>query len=285
MSKANRYIFAGFVVVEVVLLLLTVAEFGRYFAVADASGANLPGSIAEIETVRLGWWVLLLSVGQMLAGLVGIYFVARTLRANEAAVAVANETLASQRKASVDESRAYVHAASAMLERDTAGNPRVQFGFRNTGQTPATFFEFAATFVEVSRGTARQQPFPVFSRGDFKRWSPIGAGDLVTAAWQDDRLRGRLFAHTIRQQSVILFLGAVQYRTIYGELFETQFAYFVSTVPDLNSEAKLSRSTNPAKAYHLIRTDEPALPAEESLGHSIIPREEEDAVQVVVSME
>lgn len=228
------YVTGGFVVAEIIFLLL---------AILDAVGIKVFGQSTNANGAEfvLG---LLTALATLLAVLVAY-------RAYTHAAQVASD----ERVQARIREQAYIHADAAWLERSEDGLYCLQFRFINSGQTPALHFGFAATARTVPRREASAEPFPQFNEEELKHWAAIGGqGDTRTARWRREEssftglLGGRLAASKVdREATVILVMGVVSYQTIYGETFDTEFAFFIDDVKQ--AYERLSRSTNVGRTF------------------------------------
>ena len=152
-----------------------------------------------------------------------------TRRTADAAVA-SNET---NKEIGRDQSRAYLHVDQALIfwGDKNAGNPRIQVVIKNTGATPAKWFELSGLVVlclsEDRHESIADAGYSIDAK--FSRWSAIGGGQKLTASLRDDtgdsasNLREALGSQT----SYPLCIGQLRYCTFFDEIFISEFVFFV----------------------------------------------------------
>jgi hypothetical protein len=188
---------------------------------------------SDVRAANAGEDIVDLAIWQFLAGLVGIYLIAATLRATRDAVAEANEATEAARQAvrvteegSRRQLRAYVVASPVAVEQmDTAEPMRIGVSYKNTGQTPAynVSFEIRAAYLPLGEEIALAFP----DDADVPRIQmTLGNGDAFVA-YKDAPITPSPdeSAKVRARQAFILVFGMILYEDIYGETRRTKFMH------------------------------------------------------------
>lgn len=129
------------------------------------------------------------------------------------------------RRSARDQTRAYVHAATAELTESEL--PSVYIEVENTGNTPAHWFEIGAnSFVANEDGTFKSL-VNFGSVTGFTRWSGLASGIKLKAPTGSPMEKLTIQNGKSRNSDVIVY-GIVRYETIFNEIYETQFAFVIS---------------------------------------------------------
>lgn len=147
------------------------------------------------------------------------------------------------RRGSRRQLRPYVYAEEAFVNWMGEGI-QVVIGIRNSGVTPATFFELAgaAEFLEI--GSDRQ--FPPW--GPALVWSALGGGQSTTAALHFAGISRSDLSRT--QDNYLRVCGAVRYGTIFDEVFESEFEFLLKYRAD--KDQKMQRSTGRHRVFRSV---------------------------------
>lgn len=189
-----------------------------------------------------GWALILSSVGSAVAGL-GIIFVARTLTATE--------------NGHKDSNRAYIQVEEAELKWGSEDAERVQITLtaQNTGETPAIYFTVKCVCIILED---MKDKFDIEeARSELKEmagstWMGFPANSKQTFPGlqreKDLEALQRHFKHktntfpTIKKKIPIRLVGTIQYKTFFGEVFESEFSFgrlvFGFQMPELDPSSK-----------------------------------------------
>jgi len=145
------------------------------------------------------------------------------------------------RRSARDQARAYVHAATAELADSEL--PFVYLEVENTGDTPAHWFEIGATSVVANDDGSFKDLINFDSVTRFTRWSGLASGIKLKAPTGSPMERLTIQNGKSGDKGVIVY-GIIRYKTIFKEIYETQFAFTVSVAkadrflvrPDINLE-------------------------------------------------
>ena len=158
---------------------------------------------------------------------VGAILIWLTLGETRRAVDVTRET-------GRDQSRAYVDVNSAEIYWRTADmtHPYIHLEFRNSGQTPARWFEFTALCF------LREYDSPHIERNDSisapptpERWNALAGNSSLTAAIKSENTVEIIIqANKSRETHFIEVAGVVAYETFFGEIFETEFRFMAKSL-------------------------------------------------------
>lgn len=186
----------------------TVAEAS---ACADQASANAATRANEINII--GGTLLLLSLGASAAAL---FFSARATRAAERqAVHAENATEVTL--------RAYlgIEKVDVLWTRD--GKPNFLVWVKNSGQTPARYFELACMAGVTSLG-AKLPVKPV--EGPFVRWLQIGR-DQVRSARIVPSNEGDVEEVQVAKTTMVIYVsGQLRYEDIFGKVWTEEFRAF-----------------------------------------------------------
>lgn len=144
------------------------------------------------------------------------------------------------RKIGKSQTRAYVHVVKAQFS--FSGDVDVVLAIKNTGLTPAKWFEVGAVSKVFPRGEGSQDWKSVdFSEvKKFERWPSLANGHPLTAGAGSDS-ESDIIRHVIGNEYRQFFLvyGIIRYETMFDEIYETQFAFHSGA--NISDEAELGR--------------------------------------------
>jgi hypothetical protein len=158
--------------------------------------------------------------------------------------------------------RPYVDISEAGFIWDHVG-PRIIVSCKNSGQTPATFFEIRFHTQALKFDDPRQF-VPPDKDAKLLEWPAVGAMAEVTAVLQNDQLQTD--AESVRRGDSLIDLylfGVVRYADIAGAEYETEFAYYTRRVrhppptPAGDEPIKMSRPTGKLRAFEMVKKPEP----------------------------
>lgn len=138
-----------------------------------------------------------------------------------AAIRIARDALTSSQASSRDQLRAYVFAESAGVSWLEDGVDIV-VAIRNSGATPATFFEVAGTADFL----LPHERLPVPQGGQRAAWTALGAGSSTNAGFIVLGLKKEHLSRSL--DNYLSARGVVRYGTIFGETFESEFTFMLS---------------------------------------------------------
>lgn len=139
------------------------------------------------------------------------------------AVRLVKHTLDATREVGRDQTRAYVTTTNTTLAKSDRFWTVVRV--ENTGQSPARWFEIAAKceLRPYDRSVVVEE-IDWSDVGEFRRWNGLANGTSLTAPIIVDAQEVLKAAVATNQARVFLW-GIVRYETIFGEQFESQFAF------------------------------------------------------------
>jgi hypothetical protein len=226
------------------------------------------------------WAMAVLALFGVAISIVGVIWIRQTLVATqETAEAARNSVGAAMaandiaREIGKDQSRAYVHADSAVIfwgSTSKDASPYVQLEIINTGATPAKWFEYQSTAYAKAVASGEDiDPWDSLIDGP-KRWGNLGGGGSLTFPINNQATTDAIqlgFAN----KSAFLVQGVIRYETFFGELFESEFSFFTHRVtaarfvpdgspnmagagaPIIEKPQALSRSTKSLRSYERVK--------------------------------
>jgi len=218
----------------------TAAIFPRRDALSESAERGCPQGdqqacqemYATIRAANAADDIVDLAVWQFVAGLVGVYLIARTLKATRDAVTEANEATEAARRAvqATEEGnrrqlQAYVHVERAEINWSdmAASHPSITLFVKNSGQTPAKWFG-VSVIVLATDHLVNQSTFDnaEWQKRELIRWSALaGMSDVSIPGNRVDDVETLSKAYS--SQMVVNVMGAVRYETMFGEIVETEF--------------------------------------------------------------
>ena len=167
-------------------------------------------------------------------------------------------TILESRAATEDDIRPYVQISRCKFEFSRGNKPRFVVRVQNSGQTPATFFEvsFSTKAVELTdNGVDWKMPDQLERK---QVWNALGGNDSVTVGLYDPKISEEMVNVQI-DKAVLFAIGKVRYGDIWGNEYETEFAYWLrDTSPTLVGNStngwnvkprKMSRATGEMRTY------------------------------------
>jgi len=151
------------------------------------------------------------------------------------------------RRSNQSQNRAYVHASDAIFSDDRLGF-RVIIEAMNTGQTPAIWWETASICgVYEPSDDCNLEQFVDFNKvTEFRRWPALAAGEDLTAGLGAPEDESCIKKATTTRSRCFYIYGIIRYKTMFNEIFETQFVFFH---PEPKHESSLIRPNYPVKAF------------------------------------
>lgn len=140
-------------------------------------------------------------------------------------IRVAKETLKAAQEASRNQLKAYVHVESVHVVWSESGEVAFDVKCKNTGQTPAVFFEVGAQAASLSIKDDGRSVVPADL--PYKRWTPIGADSERIARCHPANPETLRLVSFIKPSKNLFALGRVRYGDIFGDVWETEFSAFV----------------------------------------------------------
>lgn len=234
---------------------------------ADANQQN------SVEWIWLGdgvaqWVMAALSLGALIISAWAVCLLSRTLEATRDTLGAAKDSNKAARDAvqvtreiGRDQSRAYVSIENARIftgiERT---HPWIEVTVRNTGQTPAKWFSIGrCVFIRHDKDRSIDS---YLTEADAtyqidKRWGGIGGNSCTTANAVPSN-----FVEALNQsydaKCQLIFYGTVRYQTMFDEVFESEFVFFVHRPTGYKERdrkeipQKMMRSTANITAYRKI---------------------------------
>jgi hypothetical protein len=192
---------------------------------------------------------------------IGMRDTTRAAKAAERAAKATEESVDLARRTAERQLRPYVHASEAHFIWDGIG-ARVIVRCSNSGETPATYFEFGATSRVIWRGRADDLTIPTDLT--YRRWSALGGGDsksigsrgAATENGADPYGEDARAVHEAKGKKNFFLLGRLRYGDVFGNEYETEFAFFTSnTRPDHKNPDRV-RMINPPGNFIAFRLTE-----------------------------
>jgi hypothetical protein len=193
----------------------------------------------------------------------GIFLLTATLLFTAAAAIAAWLTVHVMKETAKNELRAYVQVENAFVVHDGSRRFHVEMLVLNSGATPCPWFGYkchafygdVSSAVEFNRESFKSKPL--------KRWNGLAnGGDGLTFLIYDPEVSEAVdSANSI--MSGFRIDGVIEYKTFFGEVFETEFSFFISPMIDrvlftpISKEdgrhgTKLSRTTRILNSYRKI---------------------------------
>ena len=193
------------------------------------------------------------ALGGIIIGIIGTILLFKTVlytrdAAESAAdtLGVARDTLDQSKIANRRSQRAYVQADSAKFSDSDI--PRIVLKVSNTGNTPAHWFEVASKSRNFSGNQNVSDVISFDDVGEFARWNALGAGKTLTCNVGGPNVLGEISQSRLDGVKIVIF-GIIRYKTIFGEIYETQFAFRRSSY---KRNAFLARPSISMETYKLI---------------------------------
>jgi len=184
-----------------------------------------------------------------------LVFLCITVFETKAAADNTKEALNEAKENSRRELGAYLHATNIQFNDIDEFVPTMTLFIKNTGQTPAHWFEVA--YISETRITGKGAvPYTEvinFSKArDFSGWGCIASQEELKVKIDSfSDITGINDAH--RRGVELVVFGNIRYKTVFGEIFETQFA-FSSSAPKV--EGFLNRPPVKIKTYRKTGDDD-----------------------------
>lgn len=168
-----------------------------------------------------------------------------------------SQAIGDNRKLGEDQTRAYVHVASARHSWTESGYGMI-ISVENAGETPARIFEVGGRMQKIKVGDVSGSV--VHQIYKMKSWAALGPKLPPTTVRLDTSEYRDLIVEfgTPVKDHVLLLTGTVRYQDIYNHWFETDFAFYsytsATTEPDRYN--KLRRPTARLRAYERVKAPE-----------------------------
>jgi hypothetical protein len=154
--------------------------------------------------------------------------------------------------------RPYVHASNAQFIWDDIG-ARVIVECSNSGETPATYFELGAVSRALWRGPADCVIIPTDLT--YRRWSALGGGNTKTigvrGAASDDGAdpfgEDARVVLEARGEMNFFILGRLRYGDVFGNEYETEFAFFTPNTRPNSTNSDGVKMLNPPGKFVAFR--------------------------------
>lgn len=209
-------------------------EHGREYADAneqerqridyELAASDLTAQWKAADSARVSAW--LTGAGVALVGLTLLYTHRATSEAKRAARA-AERAIDATVAVSRDESRAYVHVASAAFG-GTSRRPHVTLMVTNTGSSPVRWFE-VRSYTEAKAPPAE---WPETTLADLplhhsQRWGVLPNGSTIPVRLLDPNEATNIRTAIADNGGDVRFqaFGSIRYETIHGEVFVSEFAF------------------------------------------------------------
>jgi hypothetical protein len=162
----------------------------------------------------------------------GTVLVGASLIFSAQAAKAALEAVRVTREVAQDQSRAYLAAEKAELlwGTDKGELPKIILHLRNTGQTPAKWFELrtVTTTRELNADGSVASP-PTFSEFELSsrrnpRWAGAPANEVITREVLSPSER-EMVSSIYLVKTAIIVAGTIRYKTFFDEIFESDFLF------------------------------------------------------------
>ncbi|MFS4438225.1 hypothetical protein ACMA5I_08425 [Paracoccaceae bacterium GXU_MW_L88] len=240
-----------------------------------AQGAELSIALQK-ESISVDRLAMRASWLSTLVAMIAASLLLWTLLLTRQANAAAREAVEVTRKASIDQSRAYIHVDAATI---TWGNkfgehPEVTLTAINSGQTPAKWFEI------ISVCSARElndknslHSTEIFIQRKATRWNAFPANDEQTMPGiQTQKDFDALKGSYAKKDILISISGKIRYCTFYDEIFESDFLFEHANTPKYREISREIIGTELAPhgvPINVVETDEQSHRIPKSPSHDI----------------
>lgn len=142
----------------------------------------------------------------------------------------AQDAIEITRETGRDQSRAYVHVEATELHwrSKEMEYPEIYVTIKNTGQTPAKWFEVSGVCCAIKYQTPiksiREAGYTNSARS--LRWSALAKGELTATLGAGNHSDEIKRAFEKRKTHYLSVVGVVRYETYFGEVFESEFDFF-----------------------------------------------------------
>lgn len=151
--------------------------------------------------------------------------------------------------------RAYVHVDEVHMMWTANGLPIFDISCRNTGQTPAQWFEIAIKCIVKRKGDPVP---PVPLNGRAQRWPvPIGSNAARSARVEGEVEEAIDREKVILAQSSIFALGRMRYKDVFGDIHDEEFVTFARTPIDRKQKMSFSTAAPMVHANLAVAIDDP----------------------------
>ena len=190
-----------------------------------AAGAQRAAATAERQEYPT---LILASAGAFIAAAAFVYTILSNQRAN---------------KTAQDQVRAYISVSAVTMTERPSATPNLFVHCDNTGQTPATFVAVAAKVARL-----KEDDLPVAGVRDayaYDAIGPVGAQRIGEYHFRGTEFGDELGAaiRSSDRSKVFVIYGVVRYGTIFGEIYESDFMFFLPANREGNS-GKFRRAPN-----------------------------------------
>ncbi len=198
----------------------------------EERGLQIQDAIKE-ATQGIELWTRCGILASVVLGVVGALLLWLTLKRTREANETAQKAVAVTREVGQHQSRAYLHIEKVEgYWGDVTGrefSPLIYV--KNTGMTPARWFEVKWKYFKLDRGSKLDSVEKFFAevRGDkeikFMRYMALGSqSEWSVRAWPADGEFGEGL-YRERKGKRLFVAGVLRYETMYGEVFESEFVF------------------------------------------------------------
>ncbi len=205
---------------------------------------NLEAQRESVLWAKWMFWATIYSIALSGGALFGLW----------RSIGLTREAISDNRRLGEAQSRAYVHAASAHHANTDKGYGLL-INLINVGETPAAIFEIGARIRKVQHGNIENSlaERPAFQ---MKSWTALGPGLPPLDVRLDIEKAVDIINEFSRPIDGYVFLvdGTISYRDVYGQWFETDFAFWSYTTQTgkVTGNNKLRRPTSRIRAYQAV---------------------------------
>lgn len=162
----------------------------------------------------------------------------------------AERTVAETRRIGDAQVKSYILINEAALNWD-GPNPHIMMVCKNTGQTPAPFFDVGASVKTAPlKGYA---DWGIIERDfEFQTWSGLGGNDELTIRYTPKNLH--VYANIQHDiDAYLVITGVVRYGDVFGDIYESEFAFFTPQ-KSRGHARKMSRPVARLRVFQKIDT-------------------------------
>lgn len=207
------------------------------------------------EELRQSWQQTLIAFLQALLTVLALVFTGWAAFAASRASRAAERSVKQAEKSANVQLRAYVHVEEVHMLWTANTKPLFDVTCRNTGQTPAQWFEISIKCV-VKRKDDAVPPVPLEGRA--QRWPvPIGSDAIRSARVEGDIDEEIDWEKIVRSRSAIFALGRLRYKDVFGTIHDEEFVSFQRTPTDRKQKMAFSTAVPLGHPNPAVAADDP----------------------------
>jgi hypothetical protein len=221
----------------------------------DAADAGLRSAVAAEQQ----FW---LTVAQVVFAALGTVLILISLMQTREALVETRRSVKLTGEMGRDQSRAYVQAEKATVVFDGSRRFHIEIDALNSGTTPCKWFGYRCHPVSGDVSSAVKFSREHFKNKDITRWNGLANGRALSFSIADEDVSEAIDLAN-KNLSGFRIDGVIEYETYFGEVFETEFSFFIRAVTDLllfggiddrdkRPGFKLSRLTRILNSYRKI---------------------------------